>query len=176
MSLSWKFRNAIMWLATVGTGTSVLFGIPWTTNWLQNSDDSKSRTDATNSVVKPAAINGGLDSPTEYQLAQASSVNLQRMNPPKALPPPVKPVVVAETPPPVPVLLFQGTLLGTIEDSDPSYCFALLKGTDNRVHLVAQGNKIDNQINSAILDTIRAKEVTIKLGEQRQTLKVVEGP
>ncbi len=176
MSLSWKFRNSIMWLATVGMGTSVLFGIPWTINWLQNSDDSKTRAVARDGIAIPALKTGTLDLPTDEQLERASSVNLQRMNPPKALPPPVKPVVVAEPRPPVPVVLFQGTLLGTIEDSDPKYCFALLKGTDNRVKLVAQGQKIDNEASSATLVTIYAKEVTLKLGEQQQTLKVVEGP
>ena len=174
MSLSWKFRNSMLWLATAGMGASACFGIPSTMQWLGNSQETQSK--AREAIAKPALKRSTLELPTEEQIERASSVNLQRMNPPKALPPPAKPVVAAEPPPPVPVVLFQGTLLGTIEDSDPKYCFALLKGTDNRVKLVAQGQKIDNEASSATLVTIHAKAVTLKLGEQQQTLKVIEGP
>jgi hypothetical protein len=174
MSLSWKIRNSLLWLATAGMGAAACFGIPSTTKWLKDSQETKSN--AGEAIPKPASKRSTLDLPTEEELERASSVNLQRMNPPKALPPPAKPVVVAEPPPQVPVVLFQGTLVGTIEDSDPKYCFALLKGTDNRVKLVAQGQKIDSDASSATLVTINAKEVTLKLGEQQQTLKVIEGP
>ena len=135
MSLSWNIRNSLLWLATAGMGAAACFGIPSTTKWLKDSQETKSN--AGEAIPKPALKRSTLDLPTEEELERASSVNLQRMNPPKALPPPAKPVVVAEPPPQVPVVLFQGTLLGTIEDSDPKYCFALLKGTDNRVKLVA---------------------------------------
>ena len=164
----------MLWLATVGIAAAACFGIPSTTKWLGYNQETQ--TIARESIAKPAFKHSTLDLPTDEQLERASSVNLQRMNPPKALPPPAKPVVVADPPPPVPVVLFQGTLLGTIEDSDPKYCFALLKGTDNRVKLVAQGQKIDNKASSATLVTIHAKAVTLKLGEQQQTLKVIEGP
>lgn len=164
----------MLWLATAGLGAAACFGIPATTKLLENRQETQSN--AREAIPKPALKRGTLDLPTEEQLERASSVNLQRMNPPKALPPPAKPVVAAEPPPPVPVVLFQGTLLGTIEDSDPKYCFALLKGTDNRVKLVAQGQKIGNEASSATLVSIHAKEVTLKLGEQQQTLKVIEGP
>lgn len=171
MSLSWKFRNSMLWFATAGLGTAACFGIPSTTHWLENSQ--KTQTNAQEAIPKPALKRSTLDLPTEEQLERASSVNLQRMNPPKALPPPSKPEVVAEPPR---VELFQGTLLGTIEDSDPMYCFALLKGTDNRVKLVAQGQRIDDEASSATLVTVQAKEVTLKLGEQQQTLKMIDGP
>lgn len=174
MSLSWKIRNAGLWLATAGLGASACIGIPWTTKWLQTVDDSQGSPPPIEIATKVLSKRRALDSPTDEQLARASSINLQRMNPPKALPPLEKPVVVAEPPPPVPLVLFQGKLLGTIEDSDPKYCFALLKGTDEQVKLVAQGQKIDNQSNSATLIAIHAKEVTIRLGEQVQTLKILE--
>ena len=176
MRLSWKFRNAMLWLATVGLGASACFGIPTAINWLESGDDLPTATTPKRASAKSKSIRDAVERPSEEQLAQASSANLQRMNPPKPIPPPEKPVVAAEPPPPTPVVLFQGTLVGTILDSDPKYCFALIKVLDNRLQLVAQGQKIESPTNSATLVAVQAKEVTIKMGEQQQTLKVAEEP
>ncbi len=176
MSLSWKFRNVILWLAAAALGPSACISIPGATQWLQSVDDSQDSPPSIKTGTKVGPKRGALDSPTQEQLARASSINLQRMNPPKPLPPPEKAVVVAVPTPPLPTVLFQGKLLGTIEDSDPKYCFALLKGLDEQVKLVAQGQKIGSSADSATLITIHAKEVTIQLGEQVQTLKVLEEP
>ena len=145
-------------------------------NWLVSGDDLPTATTPNRAAAKSKLIRDAVERPSEEQLALASSVNLQRMNPPKPIPPPEKPVVAAEPPPPPPVVLFQGTLVGTILDSDPKYCFALIKGADNQLQLVAQGQKIESPTHPATLVAVQAKEVTIKMGEQQQTLKVAEEP
>ena len=73
------------------------------------------------------------------------------MQPPKPALPPEPPPVVAVAP--VEVKLFAGSLIGVIRDSDPKYCYAVLKWQDNRIQLVATGGHLTNGDASLLLFT-----------------------
>ena len=98
---------------------------------------------------------------------------LRRMQPPKPAPPPEPPPVIAVAP--VEVKLFAGSLIGVIRDSDPKYCYAVLKWQDNRIQLVATGGHLTDADDSPTVSEVNADRVTIEKGERKQTLELRGG-
>ena len=111
-----------------------------------------------------------LPSPTEEEIIKASSVALHRMQPPKPAPPPEQPAIVAA--PAVETVLFPGSLIGIIRDSDPAYCYAVLKWPDNRIQLVAKGDKLNENADSACVDDVHEDSVSLTQGIRKQTLEM----
>ncbi len=111
---------------------------------------------------------GRLTNPSVQDVVKASSIALRRMQPPKPAPPPEPPPVVATAP--VEADLFLGSLIGVIRDSDPKYCYAMLKWPDNRIQLIAKGRHLTDSDDSPWIAEVNAESVTIEKGERKQTL------
>lgn len=112
------------------------------------------------------------------EIAAIGAIRLQRMNPPKPEPPPM--VLIAEVKPeppkPTEAPLFNGVLLGTIEDSDPRYSFAILRWPDGKITIRAYRMPIDDRPNSPVVDEIQSTHVVLRDGARQQTLKRLENP
>jgi hypothetical protein len=109
---------------------------------------------------------------TQVEIDKAAAVPLHRMKPPSPVPPPpVAPVPIAV---PVEAVLFNGSLVGIIQDDDPIFCYAVLKDPDGRIHLVARGGRLRERTDSPIVQSVNAESVVIAYGERTQVLKMGE--
>lgn len=172
--MTWRTYATLLWLTSVlfmGATLALAWFVP---PWLE------SRYAVSASVPNPAPKknlpkkSAALPRPTDDQITSAAAAQLTRMSPP---PPPSRPAEAAPSlmpapPPVVQVPLFPGTLIGTIEDGDPSLSYAILRWPDNRVQLVACGQSLSEQPESPKVDSIAAGTVTLKRGEQSQILQV----
>ena len=111
--------------------------------------------------------------PSVEDVEKATSIALRRMQPPKPAPPPEPKPVVAVAP--VEPELFKGSLIGVIRDSDPKYCYAILKWPDNRIQLIAKGGHLTEADDSPTVAEVNAETVTIEKGERKQTLELRGG-
>jgi hypothetical protein len=112
---------------------------------------------------------GKLPIPTVDDIEKASLVSLRRMQPPTPVPPPESPPVAVA---PAEAELFTGSLIGVIQDSDPKYCYAVLKWPDNRIQLIAKGGQLIEADDSPRVSEVNAEIVTIEKGERKQTLEL----
>jgi hypothetical protein len=72
--------------------------------------------------------------------------------------------------------LFDGQLIGVIRDSDPKYCYAVLKWPDNRIQLVAQDAHLTDDTGSPVVSEIDDESVTLGKGEQTQRIELRASP
>jgi hypothetical protein len=92
------------------------------------------------------------------------------MKPPIPAPPPQ--AVPAPIAVPVEVVLFRGSLVGIIRDSDPGFCYAVIKDPDNRIRLVAQGGRLNERPDSPTVQEVNAESVVIAYGDRIQILQL----
>jgi hypothetical protein len=176
MNLSWKTLNRMIWLAATSiVATSIL--LPFQLVKMVESIPSDSQTTLSKQSLKQPPIDRpNTDRPTSEDIVRASQINLQRMLPPQPKPPPpqpaAEPVVVVPPPPPPPTVLFHGSLIGTIEDGDPKYCYAILQWPDSRISLLAKGESLSDDTNSPKIESITSQSITLKQNNQEQTLEV----
>jgi hypothetical protein len=174
--LSWNSISKLLIAASLGSIAVTAVIAPMGLNWLSNPANDQLVSEM--SLPSPRVIQKDPKkrvTVTEDQLESAALINLQRMNPPKPLPPPPQPTKEPEPPPPPPrTILYQGTLLGTIQESDPKYSFALLRGSDNRTRLVPTGGPIEETSDPITVSKVGYKEVTLVKGELSQVLTVAE--
>ncbi len=111
--------------------------------------------------------------PSAEDIKKATSIALRRMQPPKPAPLEPPPKVAAA---PVDPVLFAGSLVGVIQDSDPKYCYAVLKWPDNRIQLIARGEHLTEADASPTVTEVNAESVTIEQGERSQTLEMRGSP
>lgn len=117
---------------------------------------------------------GQIPLPTQEEINRAAAVALHRMKPPLPAPPP-EPVSVPVAVP-VETVLFRGSLVGVIRDNDPAFCYALLKDTDNRIHLVVRGGRLNERPDSPTVQEVNAESVVIAYGDRIQTLELRGAP
>jgi hypothetical protein len=117
----------------------------------------------------------GLPAPSKEAIAEASRVNLHRMNPPQPPPPPTPttppPQVATPVSPP-----FAGRLLGIIQDHIPEYSFAILQWPDNRIQLVSRDKPITEEFNSPVIEIINSTSITLRSDQGSQVLELSEQP
>ena len=179
MNLAWRTRNRLLWATGLACGAFFVSVTPTVLSWLASGNTEEAEYDRSSfgrekipRLEKSRSKSGSL-SPED--VLAASSIKLQRMNPPIPPPPPPKPPVV-EPKQLAPAVLFTGSLVGTIQDSDPSYCYAFLKKQDNSVVLIRKGEKLEETANSPVVDSISTREVRLVLGSESQVLKISELP
>jgi hypothetical protein len=85
-------------------------------------------------------------------------------------------VPVEPTPINVDTKIFDGEVIGTIVDTDPSHSYALIKMLGDRVLLVPLGMPITNDPSSPLVSEIREDEIVLTQGSRTQTAKVRGGP
>jgi len=150
--------------------------VKWISTWESASNAGPAMASAVNSIKDKKTADSSLSRlpiPSADDIEKASAMALRRMQPPKPAPPPEPPPVVAVAP--VEVKLFAGSLIGVIRDSDPKYCYAVLKWQDNRIQLVATGGHLTDADDSPTVSEVNADTVTIEKGERKQTLELRGG-
>jgi hypothetical protein len=154
--------------------------VPWAiVGWLSQTlpldDISTTSAMAITSKKKPVNQESNpIPLPTQERLEKAIAVRLHRMQPPTpALPPEPapSPTVIVNVAP-----LFDGQLIGVIRDSDPKYCYAVLKWPDNRIQLVAQDAHLTDDTGSPVVSEIDDESVTLGKGEQTQRIELRASP
>jgi hypothetical protein len=177
MSLAWRAKNRLLWATGIAIGAFFVSVTPITLNWLTSANVNDAETQPSNfgtdTMVRLEKSRTKSETLTSEDLVAASSIKLQRMNPPIPPPPSPKPLV-PEPKQLAPTVLFTGSLVGTIQDSDPSYCFAFLKKQDNTVVLIRKGEKIEDSANSPVVDSISSREVKLVRGPESQVLEIGE--
>jgi len=173
VKLSWKSKNLA---AQVSAATIAIAAIGFIAFWVSQSTHIEivnSSPDDLGLGVKALQTRGTgrnlVPAPTADAVASAAAVRLHRMLPPA--PPPLPPVIAqVDRIPDKP--LFHGDLIGTIEDTDPNYCFAVLRWPDTRIQLVAKGQSLEETADSPTLESVNESSATLKLGDRIQTLEV----
>jgi hypothetical protein len=179
MNLAWRTINRLLWATGLACGAFFVSATPTALSWLASGNTDEAENDRSSfgrekmPRLEKSRSKSGSFSPEDVLIA--SSIKLQRMNPPIPPPPAPKPQVI-ELKSTVPVVLFTGSLVGTIQDSDPSYCYAFLKKQDNSVVLIRKGDKLEETANSPVVDSISTREVRLVLGSESQVLKISELP
>lgn len=175
MILTWRLRRNLIWI----TNLVVISGIGPAAIRIEQlfviEAESVSHSDNTvpRNIGKPNSNAPSYPSPE--QIAKAAAVSLQRMQPPRPLPTEVvesQSPPIASPPPPDPVVLFAGSLVGTIVDNDHRYSFAILQWPDNRVRLVSQGNPIDDSDGSPTIVEVKQEEVVLRAKNTQQVIKL----
>ena len=180
MRVSWLAINRTLIGAGLIVACSSWFVPSAMVNWistLESSTDAGPAMASAASSTKDKRVADGSSSrlppPSWDNIEKASAIALRRMQPPKPAPPQEPPPVIAMAP--VEVKLFAGSLIGVIRDSDPKYCYAVLKWQDNRIQLVAIGGHLTDADDSPTVAEVNADTVTIEKGERKQTLELRGG-
>ncbi|MEQ1830385.1 MAG: hypothetical protein ABL921_30790 [Pirellula sp.] len=177
MRLHWQTLNRLLI-----AGSLAICGWAWAfpgslSEWIVRlSQPTETGLKVASSAVSPKSQRSGTEdlalSISDAEIAQASQVRLQRMQPPKPAPkieaPPPAPVVAV----PKPAELFRGSLIGIIQDSDPKFSYAILKWPEGRIQLIARGESISSLGNAPRIEEINAHSVVLGQGAAKQTLEL----
>jgi hypothetical protein len=173
MRWTWLTLNRLLYVASLCVGLAFVALTSYVTNRLESTSDRALPIVTTSPLAVEKRVLA-LPPPTEDMRATAASILLQRMNPPIPEPPP--PVPVEPTPIKLDTKIFDGEVIGTIVDTDPSHSYALIKMLGDRVLLVPLGMPITNDPSSPLVSEIREDEIVLTQGSRTQTAKVRGGP
>ncbi len=167
--LTWRAQNAFL----IALATVVLSGAWFVPSSLQQHLQSTSHLEPSLRVSMPIRITAPSGSEIgtvdKALIERVAAMELHRMRRPQPLPPP-EPIVSSTPANTIVEPLFSGTLLGIIEDNDPSYCFAILQTAPNRIRFVSFGQPINEDGSGPVLKEINHDSVTLARGENTQVI------
>ena len=175
MKLSLVVLQRLMMIGAVAMVGASWF-VPWVlVDWisLSVSADTEGTTPSLATATKKKTLDkdaNSLPAPTRDRIDIATSVRLHRMQPPK--PAPVPEPAPAPTVPVNQTPLFEGSLIGIIKDSDPKYCFAVLKWPNSRIQLVAKDSHLSEEAESPTVSEVGDSSITLRLGERTLELEL----
>ena len=106
---------------------------------------------------------------TQAEIDAAGKVDLQRMDKPQPLRP--EPAPIVEAVPLAPAIQFQGQLLGTILDSQPEQCFAIIRQPDGSTILIRQGKPLSENEPDLILKQVESDRIAVQRGDDIQIIE-----